>query len=138
MVSVDKVSPVDKIEEKLEHFEKKFQSIETKLEYFAKAMNGVCDHIDDLAVELNDDIGNLTIESEENMFEKTFSNPLLKCELCEFTAKTDRGLKTHKTRKHINCDWCDYICNEKKELEKHKMDNHTLEYGVEMLQNCYL
>ena len=68
------------------------------------------------------------------------SNPhffYIKCDLCDLSAKSERGLKTHKTRKHINCDWCDLINNYKSEMKKHKMDKHSLQYSVEFLQNAF-
>jgi len=59
-----------------------------------------------LVVELNDDIGNITIENDdENDLTRTFENPFRwKCNICEFVAKSERGLKSHKTRKHENCN----------------------------------
>ena len=77
-------------------------------------MYSTCDNVDDLAVKLNDELGNITIGSEDNLLESTFNNPSsgLKCELSDFTAKSERGLKTHKTRKHNTCDWCDFSCLE--------------------------
>ena len=90
-----------------------------------------------MVVELNDDIGNNTIDNEdENQLLRTFDNPFKwKCDICEFIAKSERGLKTHKARKHENCDWCDFICADKSEMKKHKMDKHTLQYGKEVLQS---
>ena len=107
---------------------------------FAKHMEGVLEHVDDLVVEFNDELGNKTAESEDNLMENTFSNPSLgfNCEFCDFIAKTERGLKTHKTRKHCSCDWCDYICKNESDMKKHKFDKHTLEYGTELLKDCYL
>ena len=60
---------------------------------FANHMKGVCDHLDDLAVEFNDTMGNITVESEDNLMEKTFNNPSLgfDCTFCDFFAKTDQG-----------------------------------------------
>ena len=71
-----------------------------------------CEHINDLAVELNDDIGNLTEARGDTSMDQTFKNPFLvvKGDLCEFIAKSERGLKTHKTRKHESCEWCNSIC----------------------------
>ena len=46
--------------------------------------------------------------------------------------------KTHKTRKHTKCDWCEFICDDEKEMKKHKFDKHTMEYGAELLQDCYI
>ena len=110
------------------------------LEFFQDKFNVLNEDIDDLAVDLNDDIGNLTLDHEENSLEQTFKNPFLgfKCDFCEFVAKSERGLKTHKTRKHLNCEWCEFICIDDSEMKKHKMDKHTLQYSVELLQNCYL
>ena len=63
-------------------------------------------------VELNDDIGNITFESEDNMLLKTFNNPSnpvgFECDNCDFAAKT------HKTRKHSKCEWCEFICDDEK------------------------
>ena len=83
-----------------------------------------------MVVELNDDIENITCESDENMLLRTFSTPInpvgFKCEICDFAAKSERGLKTHKTRKHCNCDWCEYICDDESDMKKHKFDKHTI------------
>ena len=69
--------------------------------------------------------------------DQTFKNPFLvvKCDLCKFEAKYERGLKTHKTRKHESCEWCDFVCKEEEDLKKHKMDEHMLKYSAELLQN---
>ena len=105
------------------------------MEVFGESFKDFAGGIDDLAVDLNDDIGNLTVPLDQ-----TFKNPFLafKCDICDFSAKSERGLKTHKTRKHINCNWCDLICKDESELKKHKMDKHSLEYSVELLQNYYI
>ena len=140
--SEEKETTMEKLEEKLKAFDKKFEEIEKKIDYFSNFVGDACVQFDDLVVELNDDIGNITFESEDNMLLKTFNNPVnpvgFKCDICEFAAKSERGLKTHKTRKHFNCDWCDYICDDEKEIKKHKFDKHTMEYGAELLQDCYL
>ena len=144
--SEEKESTLEKLEKKMEKkikaFEKKFEEFEKKIDFFSNFVGESCVQIDDLVVELNDDIGNITFESEDNMLHKTFNNPLnpvgFKCEICEFAAKSERGLKTHKTRKHYNCDWCDFICDNESDVKKHKFDKHTMEYGAELLQDCYL
>ena len=80
------------------------------------------------------DIGNITLESEDNTLLKTFDNPFkFKCDICEFIAKSERGLKSHRTRKHENCEWCEYICDSESDMKKHKMDEHTLKYSRELL-----
>ena len=110
------------------------------MEFYGDIFKDFAVDIDDLAVELNDDIGNLTVENVDVPLDQTFKNPFLalKCDICDFSAKSERGLKTHKTRKHINCNWCDLICKDESELKKHKMDKHSLEYSVELLQNYYI
>ena len=139
-----KLSVIDSIKEKIEDHDKKFEkllkAIDKTLEFFQDKFNVLNEDIDDLAVDLNDDIGNLTLDHEENSLEQTFKNPFLgfKCDFCEFVAKSERGLQTHKTRKHLNCEWCEFICIDDSEMKKHKMDKHTLQYSVELLQNCYL
>ena len=127
----------DSLEEKLKNFEKKFETADKRMDNFSNFVGDACSSIDDLVVELNDDIGNNTIDNEdENQLLRTFDNPFKwKCDICEFIAKSERGLKTHKARKHENCDWCDFICADKSEMKKHKMDKHTLQYGKEVLQS---
>ena len=85
-----KVNDIEtKSEEKVETFEKKiekrFEVLEKMMEFFAKEMNMFTNHVNDLAVELHDDIGNLTMEKEDNSMDQTFRNPFLKikCDLCE-------------------------------------------------------
>ena len=38
----------------------------------------------------------------------------------------------------INLSHQRFICNDEKELKKHKIDKHSMEYSVELLQGCYL
>ena len=116
------------------------EGLDKTMEFFGDRFKDFAVDIDDLAVELNDDIGNLTVENVDVPLDQTFKNPFLalKCDICDFSAKSERGLKTHKTRKHINCNWCDLICKDESELKKHKMDKHSLEYSVELLQNYYI
>ena len=70
------------------------------MEVFGETFKDSAVENDDLAVELNDDIGNLTVPLDQ-----IFKNPFLafKCDIWDFSAKSERGLKTHKTRKHIIC-----------------------------------
>ena len=65
--SEEKEITMGKLKEKLDAFEKKFEEIEKKLDYFSNFVGDACVQIDDLVVELNDDIGNITFESEDNM-----------------------------------------------------------------------
>ena len=127
---------LEKLEEKLKYFEEKFELVDKTTETFSNFVRTSCSSIDDLVVELNDDIGNITIENDdENDLTRTFENPFsLKCNICEFVAKSERGLKSHKTRKHENCNWCDFICEERSEMEKHKMGKHTIQYSKEVLE----
>ena len=109
------------------YVEKKLETYENNIVTFAKHMEGVCEHFDDVVVELNNKLGNITAESKDNLLEKTFNNPSLgfKCDFCDFTAKTERVLKTHNnSRKHCCCDLCDYICKDEKGMKKHKFDKH--------------
>ena len=57
-------------------------------------MGEACTLIDDIVVEVDDDIGNITIKGEENQLLRSFDNPFkFQCYICEFIAKSDRGLK---------------------------------------------
>ena len=108
------------IDEKLEAFEKQLLGkMEEALKSFQHYMGEACSSIDDMVVELNDDIGNMTLESEDNTLLKTFDNPFkFKCDICEFIAKSERGLKSHRTRKHENCEWCEYIWESETDMKK--------------------
>ena len=79
-------------------------------------------------------------KQEENPLQQTFKNLFLgiRCNFCDFSVKSERGLKTHKSRKHCNCNWCDFTCKDESELKEHKLDKHSMEYSVEILQSCYL
>ena len=130
----DENSLFEKIEEKLKHIEKKFELVDETNETFSNFVVNTCSNIDDLVVELNDDIGNITIENE-NQLTRTFDNPFRwKCDFCEFIAKSERGLKTHITRKHEICDWCEFVCADKSEMKTHKMEKHRLQYSKEVLE----
>ena len=125
------------IDEKLDAFEKQLvENFEKALESYSKHMREACTEIDDMVIELNDDMGNVTIEGEESNMLRTFDNPFqLKCNICEFIAKSERGLKTHISRKHENCEWCNFICETDNEMKKHKMDQHMLKYSREILED---
>ena len=66
------VGKIDILEKALTEFEKKLEQYEKNMITFANHMKGVCDHLDDLAVEFNDTMGNITVESEDNLMEKNF------------------------------------------------------------------
>ena len=142
----DKNISVLEVSEKLDTFEEKvekqFKIMEKMVEYIAKDLNVFGEHVNDLAVELHDDIGNLTearvdTSALDTSLDQTFKNPFLvvKCDLCTFEAKSERGLKTHKTRKHESCEWCDFVCKEEDDLKKHKLDEHMLKYSAELLRS---
>ena len=68
---------IDNLEKAQKEFEKKLELYEKNMITFAKHMQGVCEHLDDLGVEFNDTLENITAESEDNLMEKTFKNPSL-------------------------------------------------------------
>ena len=133
--TLEKKISENNIDERLEAFEKQLLGkMEEALKSFQHYMGETCNSIDDMVVELNDDIGNITMESEDNNLLRTFDNPFkFKCDICEFIGKSERGLKSHRTRKHENCEWCEYICDSESDLKKHKMDQHYLKYSKEVL-----
>ena len=126
--------------EKIELFQnnvvERFEALEKSMKYFAEQLDKLSEHVNDLAIEFSDDIGNLSTEKDKSL-EQIFKNPflVLKCDICDFVAKSERGLKTHKTRKHYNCNWCDFVCEKESDIKKHKMDEHTLEYSAEILRS---
>ena len=66
----------EKIDDKIETFKTKlFEDIKESVNMYSKYMKEACTSIDDMIVELNDDIGNITIESEDNPLLETFENP---------------------------------------------------------------
>ena len=138
-----KNSDIEEVQEKIEAHEKKFEKLfevlDKGFDFLKEKVKLFGEDMDDLAIELNDDIGNLTVESEENPLQQTFKNPFLgiRCNFCDFSAKSERGLKTHKSRKHCNCNWCDFTCKDESEFKEHKLDKHSMEYSVEILQSCY-
>ena len=108
--------------------------------------------------ETNDSIN--VLEKEENEFddlESTFINPFnkIKCDLCDFKAKDERGLKIHERRKHTNpvitvivekkkkytCEECDFETNIKKYFSKHTASScllvHFCEFCTESFENKY-
>ena len=56
----------------LKQFEKKLETYEDNMVTFAKHMEGVCGHFDDVVVELNEELGNITAESDDNLLEQNF------------------------------------------------------------------
>ena len=77
------------IDERLNAFEKHLvEKLEKALESYSNYMREECTSIDNMVVELNDDLGNITIEGEENNMLRTFDNPFqFKCNICEFIGK---------------------------------------------------
>ena len=63
----------------MEAYEQKFvhifDAIDKGFDFLKEIVDIFVENVDDLAIELNDDIGNLTAESEENSLEQTFKNP---------------------------------------------------------------
>ena len=57
--------------------------------------------------------------------------------MCDFESKSERGLKTNRTRKQEPCDWCEFICKEKNELKEHKMNEHTSEYSAGVFRGYF-
>ena len=98
--TLEKKISENNIEEKLEAFEKQLLGkMEAALKSFKHFMGEACSSIDDMVVELNDDIRHITIEDSTLL--KTFAIPFrFKCDICEFIAKSKRGLRSHRTRKH--------------------------------------
>ena len=73
--SSERESKLENMEILMEQFKKKLELYKTNMVTFAKHMQGVCEHVEELAVELNDELGNITAESEDNLMENTFNNP---------------------------------------------------------------
>ena len=54
----------------------------------------------------------------------------LKCDICEFTASSSKGLHEHKKIIHeekdnVTCEQCDYSANNAEDLEQHMYLFHT-------------
>ena len=79
---------INDIQVKIEAHEKKlddiFEAIDKGFDFLKEKVEIFEENIDDLAVELNDDIGNLTVESEDNSLGQTFKNPFLQGSKCDF------------------------------------------------------
>ena len=67
---------LEKLEEKLKYFEEKFELADKTTETFSSFVGDACSSINDLVVEFNDEIGNITIENEDdNQLSSTFEKP---------------------------------------------------------------
>ena len=79
---------------KTKYFEEKFELVDKTNEAFSSFVGDACSSINDLVVEFNDEIGNITIENEDDVqLTSTFENPFKwKCNVCDFLAKSERGL----------------------------------------------
>ena len=67
---------LEKLEEKLKHFEEKFELVDKANEAFSSFVGDACSSIDDLVVEFSDEIGNITVENEDDVqLTSTFENP---------------------------------------------------------------
>ena len=89
--TLEKKISENNIDERLEAFEKQLLGkMEEALKSFQHYMGETCNSIDDMVVELNDDIGNITMESEDNNLLRTFDNPFnSKCDICQFIGKSE-------------------------------------------------
>ena len=76
---------------------------------------------------------------EEDSLVTSFNNPVqgIKCDQCDFVAKTNSSLKTHKTKKHTvvcpvnfseNCPFCEQTFDNKREFKHHVILNHSSTY----------
>ena len=80
-------------------------------------------------------------KKEQNFKNKEFQNEVSKCEKCEFTTTSEKGLKTHIKRKHpvpieetmnFQCEVCDFKASRKIDLKHHaisysyKFENNTM------------
>ena len=54
-------------EQKLEYFEEKFELVDKTTETFSSFVGDACLSINDLVAEFNDEIGNITIENEDEI-----------------------------------------------------------------------
>jgi hypothetical protein len=79
-------------------------------------------------VKLND---TSNVEEPKNMLENTFVNPSSgrKCNFCDFVAKDEIALNTHKGKSHEEmqhkCDSCDLVAKKESELNTHIERHHT-------------
>ena len=106
---------IDKLEKKLEEVETKFEKRYNDLESFLK---GEQESIESL---------------RELMKKKDSENEQLKCDLCDFTTISKKGLKTHMRRKHTEktqeiyptlCEICKQALRSKADMKTH-MISHT-------------
>ena len=79
----------------MKEFEKKLELHENYMITYAKDKEGDLEHVDDLSVELNNELWNITAKGEDSLMEKTFNNPSVgfKCDFCSLYCEKWKGFK---------------------------------------------
>ena len=128
------------MEKERENVASKMDTIEKQLEdtirHNFKSMN---DKIDKLSFKHNEVVTkdkNVQEKVEEVSLTASFNDPVqgIRCDQCDFVAKTNSSLKTHKTRKHTvvspgkfskKCTFCDKTFKNKNDYKHHVIYMHS-------------
>ena len=108
----------------ISELKQKFKDLETIVKKFGKEIGEVEERVID-ATKSNETFLNQSISVLEGSF-KLPEKVLFKCEQCNFTTESEKGLKVHSRRKHVDlldipqtCDFCEKKCYNKQNLEDH-------------------
>ena len=108
-----------------EIFENKIDSMENILKTLREAIAEKDSEISNLEVKIDNLKAKLSTEEKSD---KKKEKNKIKCSVCDFTSKSEQGLKTHMKRKHTNfsaekypknCDLCESVLENESELKSH-------------------
>ena len=122
----------------ISELKQKFKDLEKIVHNFGKEIGEVEERVID-ATKSNETFLNQSISVLEGSF-KLPEKVIFKCEQCNFETESEKGLKVHFRRKHVDvldipqtCDFCEMKCFNKQNLEDHlkKHSYRELKYKCE-------
>ena len=134
----DKFKKLNKKLEKLENNLQEMKSVLDQKDLEIRNIQAKCIKLETKVKHLEEETGEIeerVINQSLSVLENSVRIPekeIFKCEKCNFSTESERGLKVHIKRKHanletsfpLNCDFCEIKCYDNDDLENH-LKEHT-------------
>ena len=135
----DKFKKLNKKLEKLENNLQELKSVLDQKDLEIRNIQAKCIKLETKVKHLEEETGEIeerVINQSLSVLENSIRIPekeIFKCEKCNFSTESERGLKVHIKRKHanlsetsfpLNCDFCEIKCYDNDDLENH-LKEHT-------------